>query len=82
MGEISFNMLTKHSAFTGPNILESSLNLITFKMKSPLSTKEDQFIQTNDLDQPNLNLSAYLEHESQNKSVDIALQVGDSLRES
>ena len=36
-------------------------------------------MQASDFEKPDLNLSAYLEVE-QNKSVDVALQVGDSIR--
>ena len=47
-----------------------------------MSSKVDQGVQANDLPKPNLNLSTFLEQEEENnKSVSIALQTGDSIRE-
>jgi dTDP-D-glucose 4,6-dehydratase len=49
MGEISFNMLTKNTAFKEPSPESAS--------KSPLSAKVDQSVQVSDP-----NFSDYLEH--------------------
>ena len=78
MGEISFNMLTKNTAFQKETAISPE------PIPSPeilASPKRDQALQASDFDSPDLNLSAYLEQNSNNKSVDIALQVGDSIRE-
>ena len=63
-------MLTKNTAFQQDQDSVDS------------SPKVDQNQQTSDFEKPDLNLSAYLEHEENNKSVSIALQVGESIRES
>ena len=80
MGEISFNMLTKNTAFQKEQLPSPDTSLSP-EPAITTSPKIDIALQASDFSKPNLNLSAYLEQE-QNKSVDIALQVGDSIRES
>lgn len=64
-----------HSSFAQDREIDSS--------PKTASSKVDQGVQANELAKPNLNLSTYLEQEEDNnRSVSIALQTGDSIRES